>query len=46
MTRHQGPHAWWSWLGRAGGVGVTMHGSCVDSFEMRLWEFGSCCDCL
>ena len=34
------------WHGGAGGMGLTMHGIWFDPFEMRLWAFSSCCDCL
>ena len=34
------------WHGDASGMGVTMHGIMFDPFEMRLWGFTSCCDCL
>ena len=29
-----------------GGIGVTMYGMWFDPFEMQLWGFASCCDCL
>ena len=33
------------WHEGAGGIGVTMHDTWFDPFEMRLWGLTSC-DCL